>query len=89
VHFLAATARALEELFRDPVLTVACVLLIVVSVGWIAITRLIVRLLKRAARGGGPVPRIDVVRPPRDIWSYPPERPFDQAAPEPPKSYSM
>ncbi len=76
---LGATARALEELIRDPVLTVACVLLMVVSIGWIVVTRQIVRVMKRAARRGRAVPRIDVVRPPRDIWSYPPERPYDQA----------
>jgi hypothetical protein len=88
VHVLAASARALEELFQDPLLTVACVLLIVVSVGWLLITRVIVTLLKRAARRGRRVPRIDVVKPPRDIWRYPPDRPYDQAA-EPPTSYSM
>ena len=69
---LAATARDLGELFRDPALTVACVLLMVVSIGWVIVTRLIVRDLKKAARKGRAVPRIDVVRPPRDIWSYPP-----------------
>ncbi|MDQ3964101.1 MAG: hypothetical protein M3277_09370 [Actinomycetota bacterium] len=76
---LGANARALEELFRDPVLTVACVLLMVVSIGWIVVTRVIVRLLRRAALRGRAVPRIDVVRPPRDIWSYPPEAPYDHA----------
>ena len=69
----AATADQIGELFRDPALTVACVLLIVVSVGWVVITRVIVRRLKRAARRGQRVARIDVVQNPRDIWSYPPE----------------
>jgi cell division protein FtsX len=69
---LAATARDIGELFRDPALTVACVLLIVVSVGWVIITRLIVRNIKKAARRGRNAPRIDAVRPPRDVWSYPP-----------------
>ena len=78
MQVLAASAQDLSELFRDPVLTVACVMLIVVSVGWIVITRLILRAMKKAALRGRPVPRIDVVRPPRDIWSYPPERPYDQ-----------
>lgn len=69
---LAASARDIAELFREPVLTVACVLLIVVSAGWIVTMRLIVRELRKAAAVGRPIPRIDVVRPPRDIWSYPP-----------------
>ena len=69
---LAATADQIGELFKDPALTVACVLLIVVSVGWVVITRVIVRRLKRAARRGQRVARIDVVQNPRDIWSYPP-----------------
>lgn len=71
---LAATARDIGELFADPALTVACVLLIVVSVGYVVVTRLIVRRLKKAARRGRRAagPRIDVVRDPKDIWSYPP-----------------
>jgi hypothetical protein len=69
---LAATARAITELFADPVLTIACVFLIVVSTGWIVVTRLIVRDLRKAALKGRRVPRIDVVAPPRDIWAYPP-----------------
>jgi hypothetical protein len=69
---LAATARAITELFADPVLTIACVFLIVVSVGWIVITRLIVRELRNAAVKGRRAARIDVIAPPRDIWAYPP-----------------
>lgn len=65
----------IEEFAQDPILTVACVLLIVVSLGWIVVSRLIVRNLKRAAvrarrRGRRPPP--GAARPPRDIWSYPP-----------------
>jgi hypothetical protein len=71
-NVLAATARAITELFADPVLTIACVFLIVVSVGWIVVTRLIVRGLRKAATKGRRVPRIDVIAAPRDIWSYPP-----------------
>jgi hypothetical protein len=71
---LAATARAITELFADPVLTVACVLLIVVSVGWLVVTRLIVREMRKAAFQGQRVPRIDVVTPPRDIWAFPPPK---------------
>ena len=69
---LAATARDIGELFADPALTVACVLLIVVSVGYVVVTRLIVRRLKKAARRGRRGARIDIVRDPKDIWSYPP-----------------
>lgn len=69
---MAATARDIGELFADPALTVACVLLIVVSVGWVVVTRIHVRRLKKAARRGVRVARIDVVREPKDIWSYPP-----------------
>jgi hypothetical protein len=68
----AASARDIGELFREPALMVACVLLIVVSVAWVLITRMIVRELKDAARRGIPTPRIDIVRRPRDMWSYPP-----------------
>lgn len=69
----AAGAREIGELFEEPALFVACVLLIVVSVGWLVITRLIVRELKRAAARGRRVPAIDAVRSPADIWAYPPE----------------
>jgi hypothetical protein len=68
----AATPEQIGELFKDPALTVACVLLIVVSVGWVVITRMIVRRLKRAARRGRRIARIDAVESPRDIWSFPP-----------------
>lgn len=48
-----AQAVGLEEFTRDPILTVACVLLIVVSVAWIVMSRMIARNLKRAASGAG------------------------------------
>ena len=70
---LAATPEQIGELFKDPALTVACVLLIVVSIGWMVITRLIARRIKRAARRGQRSARIDAVQSPKDIWSYPPE----------------
>jgi hypothetical protein len=60
----------LREFLVDPSLSVACVLLVVVSVGWIFVWR---RILKDMRRVGTRRPtRTDVVRPPRDIWSYPP-----------------
>ena len=64
--------RPLIEFFRDPTLTVACVLLVVVSVGWVLVTRLIVHKMKRAARRGVRSPGTDVIRPAKDIWSIPP-----------------
>lgn len=60
----------LREFLVDPSLSVACVLLVVVSVGWIIVWRRILRDMRRAA-SRRPT-RTDVVRPPRDIWSYPP-----------------
>ena len=68
---LAQSARDLTELFKEPALTVACVLLIVASVGWIVVSRLIVRQVTRAAMRTRAVP-LDLVRPPKDIWSLPP-----------------
>ena len=41
---------SLEEFLRDPTLTVACVLLIVVSFAWIVVSRTMVRRIKRSAR---------------------------------------
>jgi hypothetical protein len=67
-----AQKPSLAEFFRDPSLTVACVLLIVVSVGWIIVTRLIVHQMKRAAKRGVKGPALDSVRGPRDIWQIPP-----------------
>lgn len=66
----AASARDIGELFADPALTVACVMLIAVSLGWIVVTRVIARMLKKAAIRGHR--RTEAVTGPRDIWSYPP-----------------
>ncbi len=41
---------SIVELARDPLLTVACVLLIAVSLAWIIVTFVINRRLKRAGR---------------------------------------
>ncbi len=62
----------LLEFMQDPALTVACVLLVVVSVGWVVITRLIVHRMKKAALRGQRSPATDTIRPARDIWSIPP-----------------
>ena len=45
---LVAQGR-IEEFVSDPVLTVACVLLVAVSVGWILTSRAITKNMKRAA----------------------------------------
>ena len=62
----------LLEFMRDPTLTVACVLLVVVSIGWVVITRLIVHRMKRAAIRGMRSATTDAIRPAKDIWSIPP-----------------
>jgi hypothetical protein len=72
---LAASARQIGELFKDPALTVACVLLIVVSIGWVVVSRLILHKLKRAAQRGQHIARRELVQKPRDIWAFPPESP--------------
>lgn len=66
----AASARDIGELFADPALTVACVMLIAVSLGWIVVTRVIGRMLKKAAIRGHR--RVAEAQNPRDIWSSPP-----------------
>jgi hypothetical protein len=44
---LFAQTNSFGEFTREPILTVACVLLIVVSVAWIIVSRMIVHQLKR------------------------------------------
>lgn len=51
---LVAKGSRLEEFSREPMLTVACVLLVVVSLAWIIVSRAIYRNLKRAAAAGPP-----------------------------------
>jgi hypothetical protein len=67
---LARDGPGLREFLSDPSLTVACVLLIVVSVGWVVVTRLILHDLHSSAyrrRPGRPQePKV------RDIWRTPP-----------------
>ena len=62
------------EFTKDPILSVAALLLIVVSIGWIVVSRLISHELRRAAyrraRKGSRRPP-----PPRrrsDVWNDPP-----------------
>ena len=63
--------QPLEELARDPLLTVASVMLIVVAVGWIVVSRLVSRNLKRTAARAAK--KKGYVRPAKDIWTEPPE----------------
>lgn len=72
LHAAREAKKPLVEFMRDPSLTVACVLLVVVSVGWVVVTRLIVHKMKRAARRGVRSAATDAVRPAKDIWSLPP-----------------
>jgi hypothetical protein len=48
-----AGLKPFEEFMRDPWLTVACVLLIGVSVAWIVVSRLIVANIKRSESRAG------------------------------------
>ena len=48
--YLTGALRPLEEFVSDPALTVACVLLILVSVAWVVVARMIWINLRRAAR---------------------------------------
>ena len=67
----ALQVQPLEEFAQDPLLTVASVLLIVVSVGWIVVSRLVSRnLRKTAARARAP--KKGPARPAKDIWADPP-----------------
>jgi hypothetical protein len=62
-----------EEITAEPLLATACVVLVVVSLEWILVARLIIHNYKKAARRGLVADtKMDVVRNPRDIWSYPP-----------------
>jgi hypothetical protein len=69
---LAQRGDRINEFLSDPTLTVACVLLLVVSIGWIVVSRLIVRNLRKAALRGIRNKRVEAMRPSRDIWTMPP-----------------
>lgn len=62
----------LDEFLAEPALTIASVLLIVVSIGWVVISRLIVRNLRKAAMRGRRSRRTESARPSKDIWAMPP-----------------
>jgi hypothetical protein len=69
-----AKAGSFAEFTKDPILSVAALLLIVVSIGWIVVSRLISRELRKAAARKA---RRGARRPPppkrrNDVWSEPP-----------------
>ncbi|MDQ3958239.1 MAG: hypothetical protein M3273_07965 [Actinomycetota bacterium] len=68
----ALQPQPLEELAQDPVLTVGAVLLIAVAFGWILVSRLVSRNLRRGAALAQRQKKKGTVRPPKDIWSEPP-----------------
>jgi len=62
-------AQGLAEIAEEPVLSVAAVLLIVVSILWIVVSRLITREMKKTGRRGKQVRHAENER---EIWIYPP-----------------
>lgn len=64
--------QPLEEFAQDPLLTVASVLLIVVSIGWVVVSRLVSRNLRRRAAQTRRPAKKGAARPARDIWADPP-----------------
>jgi hypothetical protein len=60
------------EFIEEPVLSVAAVLLIVVSVAWIVMSRLITHEMKKAAHRALKKDSTRKAKPSRDIWSSPP-----------------
>ena len=69
--FLAAI-DPFDEFIEEPLLSVAAVLLIVVSIAWIVMARLITREMKKAAYRAMDAKGKRKARPARDIWSAPP-----------------
>ncbi len=61
-------AQGLAEIAEEPVLTMAAVLLVVVSILWMVVSRLITREMKKTARREEP----RTASNDREIWIYPP-----------------
>jgi hypothetical protein len=66
-----AAVEPFEEFVRDPVLTIACMLLIVVSIAWVVVVRKISRNLRDADRYGSASKKA-ASREPREVWKKPP-----------------
>jgi hypothetical protein len=62
--------RRLEEFGSDPVLTIACLGLIGVSLLWVFLSPAIYRNLRKRAEQA--TKRVRKPEPPRDIWKAPP-----------------
>jgi hypothetical protein len=58
------------ELGRDPLLSLACIALIVVAVAWVLLARAIGRNIDR--KESEQAKKVGVYHPPRDIWRDPP-----------------
>ena len=69
---LFAQTNSFGEFTREPILTVACVLLIVVSIAWIIVSRMIVRQLKRYDKAVAPPKRGRPTPRTRKVWDEPP-----------------
>ena len=69
--FLAAV-DPFDEFIQEPALSVAAILLIVVSIAWIVMARLITRQMKKAAYRAMDTKGRRKAKPARDIWSSPP-----------------
>ena len=69
--FLAAV-DPFDEFIQEPALSVAAILLIVVSIAWIVMARLITRQMKKAAYRAMDAKGRRKAKPARDIWSSPP-----------------
>lgn len=67
-----AEVRDPHDVLRDPLLAIAAAILVVVAGAWLLLNHLRVRELKRLAARGGHRPDADLIRPPRDIWRFPP-----------------
>ena len=70
--FIPLAARA-DQLFGQDLVAIASIAVIVSSVLWIIVSRLVVRNLRNAAQitQATPLP-VEPIRPARDIWSQPP-----------------
>jgi hypothetical protein len=68
----SAAPASFADVFEDPALIVACILLMVVAVAWVIVSRMIVHNLRKAARRRQRTR--DITRSPRDIWADPPPK---------------
>ncbi|MGH2735285.1 MAG: hypothetical protein ACRDKZ_06885 [Actinomycetota bacterium] len=68
VVWAAREGMSFSEFSREPILTVACVMLIGVAVAWVVLSRMIAHELKKAAQAGGRRPS----KRGRRVWNEPP-----------------